>query len=279
MASFGDSAPAGAAALPLSVSLAAEEAGMNAASVTEQRWLDGWLLRHCPVKAKRSRCIYPLAAGRLPLAERLARARACYEAADLPLVLRLPARADGLALVAPEADGQVLDEALAGLGLSRIEPTFVMAHAAPQAAAADLPAGLQLRPVAPLDFAELIGSLRGSPAGQREAHARRLASVIVPHQAFRLEDGAGSLLACGQFAREADRVGLFDIFVPPAQRGRGLAGQLCAALLGLAAAEGARLAYLQVSADNHPAVATYRRLGFGVAHGYHYRCDDPARAG
>ncbi|MFM2065748.1 MAG: hypothetical protein RLZZ584_657 [Pseudomonadota bacterium] len=258
------------------LSLAAEEAGMNASSAPEQRWLDGWLLRHCAVKAKRSRCIYPLAPGRLPLAERLARARAAYRAAGLPMVLRLH---DAAGTAMRDETGRPLDEALAEAGLARIDDTRVLVQpdlaggAAVALLARALPAGLRLEPVEPVAYAELIGGLRASPAGQRSAHARRLALAPVPHRGMALRDAHGELLACGQYAREDTRVGLYDVAVPVAQRGHGWSALLCAALLARARDEGATMAYLQVEADNTPALRTYARLGFVQAYAYHYRCD------
>ena len=52
-----------------------EDAGLNASAPPQQRWLDGWLVRFSPGKAKRARCVNAVAAGRLPLDEKLARAR------------------------------------------------------------------------------------------------------------------------------------------------------------------------------------------------------------
>ena len=46
-------------------------------------------------------------------------------------------------------------------------------------------------------------------------------------------------------------------------------------LLAQAHAAGARVAYLQVEADNDPARHIYRRLGFADAYAYHYRTPDP----
>jgi GNAT superfamily N-acetyltransferase len=261
---------------------AAEEAGLNASAAPEQRWLDGWLLRACPVKAKRSRCIYPLAPGRLVLADRLARAREVYQAAGLPLVLRLTP------LVPDEPSGVSLDDELARLGLARIDDTRVMIHAdlatadlsdawpVSDAAGHDTGDTCRVQPCDPASFAELIGGLRGTPAPQRAAHARRLQLAPVRHVALTLRDGSGELLACGQVAREGRSVGLFDVAVPAQRRGQGWARRLCITLLAQARDDGARLAYLQVEADNAPARAIYHRLGFADGYGYHYRCDDPA---
>jgi ribosomal protein S18 acetylase RimI-like enzyme len=44
-----------------------------------------------------------------------------------------------------------------------------------------------------------------------------------------------------------------------------------AALLADARLRGARIAYLQVTAQNEPALALYRRFGFDTAYDYWYR--------
>ena len=44
-----------------------EDAGINASAPREQLWVDGWLVRFSPGKAKRARCVQAVAAGRLPL--------------------------------------------------------------------------------------------------------------------------------------------------------------------------------------------------------------------
>ncbi len=239
-----------------------EDAGLNASAPPEQRWLDGWLLRFSPGKAKRARCINAVAEGRLPLAERLHWAEAAYREAGMPPILR----------ITPFTCPPGLEDHVAALGWQSLDDTRVMVC---RDLALPPVADLTPQPAGPDEYAELVGALRGSPAAQRRAHAHRLAMSPVPYQGFVVRDG-GRVLACGQVAREADLAGLYDVFVAPEARGQGLARRLCAWLLAQAMAQGARHGYLQVEGDNHAARAVYHRLGFADAYAYHYRTPDPA---
>ena len=239
-----------------------EDAGINASAPPQQLWVDGWLLRYCPGKAKRARCVQAVAAGRLPLDERLALCRAVFDAAGLPMVLR----------ITPFSRPAGLDEALAARGYGLLDDTRVMVAAQPAARPEPLPPNVQLERLAPAEFAAVVGRLRGSPKAQRAAQAQRLLASPVPYQAWVLRWQQGrAVLACGQIATESDLVGLYDVFTAPEARGQGLARMLCSQLLAQAVQGGARTAYLQVEADNAPARAVYRRLGFADAYAYHYR--------
>ena len=240
-----------------------EDAGLNASAPPQQRWLDGWLVRYSPGKAKRARCINAVAAGRLPLEDRLRRAQAVYAEAGLPALVR----------ITPFTQPAGLDAWLADRGWARLDDTRVMVCTGlPAGEPAPLPDGTCWEPLEAPAFAETVGALRGSPLGQRRAHAERLAFSPVPYRGFAIRSVAdGSVLACGQFAREGDLVGIYDVFCHPQARGLGLATVLCEHLLTLARLEGAAASYLQVEADNHPARRIYQRLGFADAYSYHYR--------
>ena len=66
-----------------------EDAGLNASAPPQQLWLDGWLVRLSPGKAKRARCVNAVAAGRLPLEHKLELAQALYKEAGLPMFVRI----------------------------------------------------------------------------------------------------------------------------------------------------------------------------------------------
>jgi ribosomal protein S18 acetylase RimI-like enzyme len=241
-----------------------EEAGLNASSPTQQRLVDGWLVRFCPGKAKRARCVNAIGAGRLPLAEKLTLCQQIYDAAGLPLFLR----------ITPFSQPRELGAALEQLGLRRIDDTRVMVCTEPgRHAALPLPADMSSHGVGHEAFAQTVGALRGSSIAQRQAQAQRLANSPVPFFATVLKRN-GEIVACGQYAIEGSLVGLYDVFTAPAARGQGIAGLLCQRMLAEAMSRGATTAYLQVEGDNLPARAVYRRLGFSDGYGYHYRTTD-----
>ncbi len=243
-----------------------EDAGLNASAPPQQRWVDGWLLRFSPGKAKRARCVNAVAAGRLPVAERLVACAQVFAQAQLPLIVR----------ITPFTLPAGLDALLEQQGLRRFDDTLVMVLADLPAAASMSP-GITIQSIGLDAFAQRVGGLRGSPLSQRQAHAQRLQNSPVPFSAFELR-ADGEAVACGQFAIEGDLVGLYDVFTAEAARGRGHAATLCRHLIDQARQRGARHAYLQVEGDNHAARSVYLRLGFADGYAYHYRTRDPAAA-
>ena len=239
-----------------------EDAGLNASAPPQQRWLDGWLVRTSPGKARRARCINAVAPGRLPLDVKLNLAAAVFAEAQLPMVLRITR-------FTQPAD---LDARLAERGFTTLDDTRVMVcERLPAADPEAPPAGTQWARLDAEAYADAVGAVRGSPPEQRLAHAERLRLSPVRCEGHALRDADARVLACGQFAREAELVGLYDVFTRQDQRGRGLAGLVCRRLLALAAAQGASVGYLQVDVDNHAARRIYQRLGFADAYAYHYR--------
>ncbi len=244
-----------------------EDAGLNASAPPQQRWLDGWLVRFSPGKAKRARCVNAVAAGRLAVEDRLAACAQVFNEAKLPLIVR----------ITPFTLPAELNALLASLGLRRFDDTRVMALAELPAFDAPTTRAVTMRSIGLDAFAQRVGAFRGSPLAQRQAHAERLLNSPVPFFAFELR-ADGEPVACGQFALEGDLAGLYDVFTAESVRGRGLAGALCKHLLTQARSKGARYAYLQVEGDNHAARAVYHRLGFTDAYAYHYRTRDPSAA-
>lgn len=237
------------------LALRAELAGLDASAPPQEADIDGWLIRLSPGKAKRSRCINALRQGALPLDELLARCQQAYDAAGLPLAVR----------VTPWSQPADLDERLAAKGWGAFDAADVMVL---DTLVPD-PAPVAIQALDAPRYAATVGALRGSSDTAIAAHAERIALAPVTYQGFALKDEQGRLLACGQMVVAGDLVGLYDIASAQPRQGHG--ERLCRALLALAHAQGARQAYLQVGSDNAVAQRLYARLGFVFAYRYHYR--------
>jgi GNAT superfamily N-acetyltransferase len=249
-----------------------EDAGLNASAPPQQLWLDGWLVRFSPGKAKRARCVNAVATGRLSVDSRLESCARIFSEAQLPLIVR----------ITPFTLPPELDATLAAKGLHRFDDTRVMVLADELerfSSTAPPPANgaVTIHSLGLDAFAQRVGGFRGSPLAQRQAHSNRLLNSPASFFAYELRVD-GEPMACGQYALEGDVAGLYDVFTASVARGQGLASSLCRHLLIEAAGRGAKHAYLQVEGDNHAARAVYHRLGFVDAYAYHYRTRDPSAA-
>ncbi len=179
-----------------------EDAGINASAPREQLWVDGWLVRFSPGKAKRARCIQAVAAGRTSVEAKLERCLALYAKVGLRPYVR----------VTPFSQPEGLDATLAAFGMERTDDTRVMVSrlesgSAALADARDV-AGVRLEPCDGDSYADWVGAQRGSSAAERKAHAERLRASPVDYRASLLIDSSGMPVAGGQMAIEADLVGL-----------------------------------------------------------------------
>lgn len=80
----------------------------------------------------------------------------------------------------------------------------------------------------------------------------------------------GQMLACGAASFSHGWMGVHGMRTQARQRGRGLAAAVLRAMAEQALAEGLPQVFLQVLADNAPALALYARAGFRLAWPYAY---------
>lgn len=238
-----------------------EEAGLNAVQTQRQLFYDGWLLRISPGKAKRGRSVNAHFGSTLPVAEKIAHCETIYAQHGLAPLFRMT----------PFNQPADLEDALAARGYVAFDPTLVQALTL--TSAPDVPAHDDEVSVTTPDaraFVEAVGDLRGSTAQQRDAHHERLANSPLGKR-FVAVHSAGRVVCTAQVAVDGTLAGLFDVVTAENARGRGYATLACASLLSWAWQHGAQAAYLQVNADNVPALAIYRKFGFATVYSYHYR--------
>jgi len=78
-------------------------------------------------------------------------------------------------------------------------------------------------------------------------------------------------IGVGLGVADGSYVGLFDIVVDPEFRRTGYGRRIVEQILAWAGGQGVKTAYLQVLAENHPAIRLYKKMGFREAYRYWYR--------
>lgn len=233
-----------------------EELSLNSSAPPGQLLYDGWLLRLARGKAKRPRSVNAIYPSRLALDEKIAYCERVYGAARLPALFR----------ITPFCHPPELEAALELRGYGRFDTTAVeSAPISPEFFGTDGAAPMNLSA-----WVDAVGELRGSPSEHRASHRQRLEASPLTLRAVAVEE-AGAIVATGLTIIENDCAGLFDIVTREEARRRGYARRIVSGLMKTAWELGARHAYLQVSADNTPARALYRRFGFQERYQYWYR--------
>jgi N-acetylglutamate synthase len=225
----------------------------------ESRFYDGWLLRFSEGYTRRANSVNPVYGHSADLEHKVAQCEAFYVHKDLNPCFKMTDA------VLP-AD---LDDYLAHHGYTRDAPTSVQTIALDQADTVhDHPVVIntQLSERWLADFAQLNGV-----DGRYMLSMRQMLRCIVPQTCYiSLEEG-GRAVAVGLGVLDDSTIGLFDIVIAPYRRRQGLGLALVKSLLHWGKTNGAQQAYLQVMADNVPALQLYRKVGFREVYQYWYR--------
>ncbi len=240
---------------------AVEYAAAHAWPGTESGWIAGWLVRAGGGYTRRANCAVPVDIGARADGATLTAIADWYRARSLPPQLAWPDR------LLPAAHLPGLLEQPVQVLTGRFEEITVVAGHADVTLEPTISdewgddwLGVRLAPESPADLpaaAAVIGSVRDGEL--------RFAGVRDQGRLVAIGRGAVTPTPSGE-----PMLGVTALHTLPAHRGRGLAGQVLAALLGWGRERGADTVYLQVDAANRAPGAWYRRLGFGLHHEYGY---------
>jgi ribosomal protein S18 acetylase RimI-like enzyme len=120
------------------------------------------------------------------------------------------------------------------------------------------------------EWVDTFAELSGFNVARRRL-LRAICDRIEPRTGYAVIRDAGSPIALGLGVADDQHLGIFELVTHPTHRGRGLAQQIIAGIIGWGAGHGATAAYLQVMIDNPAASRLYRRLGFDLRYSYWYR--------
>lgn len=220
----------------------------------ESAWQGRWLLRFAEGYTGRANSVLPLGSPNADPAAAIDFVTSWYAERSAPALFQLfgPAGFDPC--------DHPLGSRLVGLGWRVFQRTLVMTAAAQEVAGP---------PAVPVEIADRPDERWWATASARETQFRPTASrinALIPDAAYLLADGK----AVARLAFSAGWCGTFSVHTPQQYRRRGLARALMVAGAAEALSRNCPCLYLQVSADNTPAVRLYESLGYRLHHEYFY---------
>ena len=232
-----------------------EEASLNAWPAMHQLLLDGWLLRFARGFTKRANSISPIYPALSPVDEKIRYCENLYAREHLETLFRLTSIGSdpGLDDVLDSRGYSVSDRSLVLLRSTNIE--------APKAT---------VRFVSLAQWQPIYANAAELPSTAQQIQRVLLGAIRSETGYAVLTDDEGPI-ACGLAVIDGDLLGLFDIVTHPDRVREGAASEIVRALMRWGADRGASRVYLQMVADNAPAAALYRGLGFETLYHYWYR--------
>lgn len=220
--------------------------------------LDGWLLRFGGGVTGRSNAVYPLYPSKRDVPEKIAQVETHYQRRNLPPNFKLASPLH-----------QTLDVLLDQHGYELYNRSLVMAR---PLAGGDVPEPTHFVTIEAFSEAWLAdyGRINAARAAQLPVMGQLL-TAPVGQRVYASVWADGQRVAVGVLSWARAYGGLYCMATDPAHRGQGMAQSVAAALLSEAVQRGVKTAFLQVEAQNQPALAVYRRSGFTEAYPYHYR--------
>jgi ribosomal protein S18 acetylase RimI-like enzyme len=238
-----------------------EELGINAWAALQTQIYDGWILRFAEGYTRRANSVQVLYPSQLTLDEKVAFCEQAYNDRGLATTFKLTehAQPDNLDDVL-DAQGYVASArtAVQAMSLDGTEATADFEDTT----TANAPG------LAWLDMYYQANDVEVA----HYATARRIMSDnrLMPTTFVTIWDDT-TPVGVAMITVERGYVGIFDVAIAADQRGKGYGKRLMARVMGLARAQGAHSAYLQVMLDNEAALALYASLGFKTVYEYWYR--------
>lgn len=236
-----------------------EAAGFRAWPASSVLYDGTWVIRlTAGLAAKRLNSVNPLDPGDgSNVVERIARAGRRFEAYGRPLTFRMSPLA-----------GPLLTAHLDREGWSNFSESIVM-----QVPLAEAPLDGVMDHIPLRDIGRFVGAalhVHALEPSMRPGLSEVIGSIEGEAGLFVAEDGEAPA-ATAICVHEGDLAGLFEVATQVDRRGNGHGRQVVLSALKWARHRGAREAWLQVEADNDPALGLYRSLGFREVYRYHYR--------
>lgn len=230
-----------------------EELGANIMPPFTHLLYDGWLLRFTQGYARNNNCVWPLYAGKLPLADKIAFCEEQYRRRGSTCGFRL----------AELPEHEAIERMLLERDYGRANPNLVLTRDSVTGPVVDI-VEFEMD-----DWLEVIYNIRpGDPdnrAWQRQIYQR----LALPSRYVVVKQG-DVMCGYGRSILQGSLLNLTDLWILPDYRSQGLGTQLIHGLMQLGRRDGAVTTCLSVNEDNDGARRLYKRLGFVIGYLYWY---------
>jgi len=235
-----------------------EELTLNSSGALKQIFYDGWILRFSPgSNTKRANSVTALYASTQSIDAKLAYCETTYAYEGMLTRFR----------VSEFSDPPYLDTHLAACGYDKVDSTLFMLCDLEKHGTVS--SSLDVKQLAINDWLQINHALRGDTKETIAAHRSRLESISLRHFPIACFIN-GEPVSMGLGIQQDNYFGLFDIFTPKNERGKGYGRLITQHLMQLAHQEQARFAFLQVE-EHNKAQQIYKAVGFEAVYRYWYR--------
>jgi N-acetylglutamate synthase len=236
-----------------------EEISMNAWPALQTMHYDGWIIRFANGVTKRLNSVNPIYASKINVDEKINYCEKLYRSQNLPPCFKITeiAQPSGLDHTLEEHGYEhVFDISVQLLNINQGKFT--------------IDKSIQIAEITDEAWVDDYIRMNEVNAANRQVFKKIIDQIVVSRGLFTLRKD-GIAIGCGLGVVESKHIGLFDIVIDKNCRNQGLGQVLVESILGWGKNMGAEHGYLQVLADNGPAVRLYSKVGFKEEYRYWYR--------
>jgi len=236
-----------------------EKIALNAWPAIEEFDLDGWVIRYANGVTKRSNSVNPIYKSTENTEDKIDFCENYYRSKGIPVCFKITE-------IAKPND---LDQILESRGYDHNFDVLIQVMDI-RKINGDLDKNIELLGDSNDLWLDQYIKMNGSKPSLRPVYRMIIDKIAQPKCLFSFTLN-GEVIGCGLGVVEDKFIGLFDIVIDPRYRNQGYGKLLIENILKWGNSKGASTAYLQVLADNTPAIRLYEKVGFSEEYRYWYR--------
>jgi len=236
-----------------------EEIALNAWPALETIQIDGWVIRYANGVTKRSNSVNPIYASSQNIDEKIDFCEKFYLSKGIPVCFK----------ITEIAQPSGLDEMLDKRGYAHKFDVLIQTMDISMLTG-EMDKNIQLLEETDDLWLDHYIKMNDSKPSDKPVYKQIIDNIQFPKCLFMLSLNE-VVIGCGLGVVEDKFIGLFDIVVDPQYRNQGFGKLLVENILKWGKNKGAETAWLQVLADNAPALLLYEKVGLQEAYRYWYR--------